>query len=36
MVFKMEGWDKSKGVAEEIEFAEKKGIKITYKELKNV
>ena len=36
IVFKMEGWDKSKGVAEEIEFAQKKGIKITYKEIKNV
>ena len=33
MVFKMEGWDKSRGVAEEIKFAEEKGIKVTYKDV---
>jgi hypothetical protein len=28
----MEGWDKSRGVREEIEFATSKGIKITYRD----
>jgi hypothetical protein len=32
IVYKMPGWDKSKGVAEEIKFAEENGIKITYLE----
>lgn len=30
IVYKMDGWDKSRGVKEEIEFATKKGIKIIY------
>jgi hypothetical protein len=32
IVYKMEGWDKSRGVREEIEFATNKGIKITYRD----
>jgi hypothetical protein len=30
VVYKMEGWDKSKGVTEEINMAESLGLKITY------
>ncbi len=29
-VYQMPGWDRSRGVAEEIEYAEKNGIKIKY------
>jgi|LakMenEpi03Aug12_release.lakeMendotaPanAssembly.Ray.scaffolds.fasta_scaffold1268224_2 hypothetical protein len=36
IVYKMEGWENSTGVKEEIEFAKSKGIKITYKEEENV
>jgi hypothetical protein len=32
-VLKMEGWDKSRGVAEEIEFAKEVGIPIKYIEI---
>jgi hypothetical protein len=32
IVYKMEGWDKSRGVAEEIKFAELNNITITYVE----
>jgi hypothetical protein len=32
IVYKMEGWDSSRGVAEEVEFARKKGIEISYLE----
>lgn len=32
MVYKMPGWDKSKGVSEEIKFAEENNIKISYLE----
>jgi hypothetical protein len=32
-VLKMEGWDKSRGVAEEIEYAKQKNIEIKYVEL---
>ena len=34
IVYKMDGWDKSRGVTAEIEFAEKKGIEISYVEYK--
>jgi hypothetical protein len=30
IVYQMEGWDKSRGVAEEIEYAEKLGIPVEY------
>ena len=32
IIYKMEGWDRSRGVAEEVEFARRKGIQITYME----
>jgi hypothetical protein len=32
IVYKMDGWDKSRGVKEEIEFATSRGIKITYRD----
>jgi hypothetical protein len=32
IVYKIEGWENSRGVKEEIEFAQKKGMKITYLE----
>lgn len=35
IVYKMPGWDLSKGVYEEIEFAKSNNIKITYKEVEN-
>jgi hypothetical protein len=35
IVYKMDGWDKSRGVEEEIMMAESKGIKITYLEYEN-
>ena len=35
IVYMMEGWDKSRGVAEEIAYAKDLGIKITYVEYKN-
>ena len=36
IVYKMPGWDKSRGVAEEIEFAKEHNIKITYMEYENI
>jgi hypothetical protein len=35
IVYKMPGWDKSRGVKEEIEFAEKNNIKVLYREYEN-
>jgi hypothetical protein len=34
IVYQMPGWENSRGVKEEIEFAKSKGIKITYQEFK--
>ena len=35
IVYKMDGWDRSKGVKEEIEYAKELGIQIIYQEYKN-
>jgi hypothetical protein len=35
LVYQIEGWDKSRGVLSEIEFATKNNIPITYLEFKN-
>lgn len=32
LVYKMDGWENSRGLAAEIEFAESRGIKVTYLE----